>query len=330
VRVPHYSIRARAAPVNLVAPSISGTLVVGDTLTRTAGTWQGALSVSGQWLRSGVAISGATGSTYVLTAADSGRSITYVETALSLSGSTSALAVSNTLVPNIYAVAQLTTTATYSAPGTTPNLPAGSTSMAIGVVWRKITGTATSMVNQNLIHRYSSGVSGFRLSFLDGNGTAGRVRQISYGTTAAPAQAFTSNLQSLAYTPTQNLLQRSVYVMAGNVLYTYRNNVLIAQTACVGYTSPSNLIPFLIGTISGSTDEFELVSVSQSDTHDMDVTEISTWDAQVIGHGSRQIPNATHHWEAANAGATWVDSIAGVSLTRNNSPSVRNHAPVYE
>jgi hypothetical protein len=315
-------------PVNTVSPTISGSLTTGSTLTCTTGTWTGSPSLTYQWLRNYVPISGATASTRNITAEDAGRMITCVVTGTNAFGSADAY--SNDLVTNVYAVAQLTTTATYSAPGTTPNLPAGSVSMAMGVAWRKITPNATSMANQNLIHRYSSGVSGFRLTMLDGNGTTGRVRQISYATSSAPAQVFTSNLQTIAYTPTQNLLQRSVYSLMGGTLYTYRNGALIASIGCTGYTTPNNLIPFVIGTISGSTDEFELVSVSISDTHGMDAGEVSAWDAQVIGHGSRRIPDATHEWEAADAGATWVDRILGVSLTRNNSPSVRNYTPTYE
>lgn len=58
-------------------PTITGTTKVGSTLTAKAGTWAPApVTLSHQWLRNGVAISGATASTYKLTSADKGKRIT--------------------------------------------------------------------------------------------------------------------------------------------------------------------------------------------------------------------------------------------------------------
>ena len=80
---------AGLAPTNDTAPSIAGDDGLGDTLTRTAGSWSGTPtpSVSGQWRRNGVAISGETGATYTIVAADSGASIDYIETATNAEGS---------------------------------------------------------------------------------------------------------------------------------------------------------------------------------------------------------------------------------------------------
>ncbi len=78
-------------PVNTVAPSISGAPTQGGTLTGTDGTWTsaaGAISYVRAWLRDGIAISGATGSTYVLDAADVGAMIGYRVTATNSDGST--------------------------------------------------------------------------------------------------------------------------------------------------------------------------------------------------------------------------------------------------
>lgn len=60
------------APVNTVAPVISGTMSVGQTLSCTEGTWIGAPAptFSYQWQRGGVNIGGAQASTYVLTGPD--------------------------------------------------------------------------------------------------------------------------------------------------------------------------------------------------------------------------------------------------------------------
>ncbi|MFE4002859.1 M4 family metallopeptidase [Nocardioides sp. YIM B13467] len=61
---------------NTAAPTISGTRRVGYTLTATKGSWSPtATTVKYQWLRNGVAISGATASTYKLTGSDHTKEI---------------------------------------------------------------------------------------------------------------------------------------------------------------------------------------------------------------------------------------------------------------
>ncbi|GAA4805369.1 hypothetical protein ACFQ0K_00480 [Nocardioides caeni] len=67
---------AAGAFVTVPTPTITGTRRVGSLLTATAGTWAPAPSnLTYQWFRSGVAIPGATGSTYRLAAADARRQI---------------------------------------------------------------------------------------------------------------------------------------------------------------------------------------------------------------------------------------------------------------
>lgn len=86
-------------PVNTVAPAITGTAEVGQTLTRTLGTWTGTgtITYATQWLRNGTAISGATGATYLQQGADVGPLITVRVTATDDEGSRSA--VSNAVAP---------------------------------------------------------------------------------------------------------------------------------------------------------------------------------------------------------------------------------------
>ena len=66
-----------SAPVNTVAPAVTGTASFGSTLTTTNGTWTGAPAptFTYQWQRVTTNISGATSSTYVLVAADVGNTI---------------------------------------------------------------------------------------------------------------------------------------------------------------------------------------------------------------------------------------------------------------
>jgi hypothetical protein len=86
------------APINTTAPVASGTPVVGQTLSCTTGSWKGspAPTFVYSWLRDGVAIPGASGSMYVVQAADQGNGVTCRVTATNKFGRVSA--VSNTLI----------------------------------------------------------------------------------------------------------------------------------------------------------------------------------------------------------------------------------------
>ena len=84
---------ATSPPANTVAPTVSGTAVVGQTLTTTNGTWTNSpSSYTYQWYRVASAISGATNSTYTLVQADAGNTsnIKCVVTATNAGGSASA------------------------------------------------------------------------------------------------------------------------------------------------------------------------------------------------------------------------------------------------
>ncbi len=99
------------APSNTSLPSISGTVGQGFTLTATTGSWNGSpTAYAYQWNADGVAISGATASTYLLTSAELGKAITVTVTATNSTGSTAATsaatsavaaAPSNTVAPSI-------------------------------------------------------------------------------------------------------------------------------------------------------------------------------------------------------------------------------------
>jgi len=78
------------APVNTVAPVISGGNYVGDVLTTTDGTWSGSpTSYSYQWKRGATNI-GTNANTYTLVSADANTNITCVVTATNAIGSTNA------------------------------------------------------------------------------------------------------------------------------------------------------------------------------------------------------------------------------------------------
>lgn len=74
-------------PVNTVLPTISGSIIVGSTLTATTGTWTNSpTSYAYQWKKGGVAISGATSNTYVTVSGDIGSMITVTVTATNPGG----------------------------------------------------------------------------------------------------------------------------------------------------------------------------------------------------------------------------------------------------
>lgn len=77
------------APISLTLPTISGNTPAGSVLTVTPGTWAGdpTPTITRQWRRAGVAISGATGTTYTTVEADVGEEITVAETATNTGGS---------------------------------------------------------------------------------------------------------------------------------------------------------------------------------------------------------------------------------------------------
>jgi hypothetical protein len=79
-----------APPANTSVPVIVGTGAVGQTLTVTMGIWNGApVAYGAQWLRNAVAIPFATFAKYLVTSADSGKSLTCQVTAFTGGGQAS-------------------------------------------------------------------------------------------------------------------------------------------------------------------------------------------------------------------------------------------------
>lgn len=84
-----------SAPVNTLAPAVTGTATVGQLLTSTTGTWTGAgITHTYAWKRSGSNTVLGTASTYTLVAADQTKTMTCTVTATNAFGKVSQ--VSNT------------------------------------------------------------------------------------------------------------------------------------------------------------------------------------------------------------------------------------------
>lgn len=81
--------RSANAPRNTAVPTITGTAQVGETLTRTTGTWAGSPTptYATAWLADGVVIAGETGATYDPVVADEGKKISVRITASNANGS---------------------------------------------------------------------------------------------------------------------------------------------------------------------------------------------------------------------------------------------------
>ncbi|CAI9393773.1 CAP domain-containing protein [Microbacterium sp. T2.11-28] len=67
---------AKLSTLSTVTPRIAGTVAVGQRVEAIRGQWTTGTTYSYRWYRGGVAISGATGKTYVLTKADRGHTLT--------------------------------------------------------------------------------------------------------------------------------------------------------------------------------------------------------------------------------------------------------------
>lgn len=89
------------APVNTVAPAITGTATVGNTLSCSTGTWTGTPTptYTYQWQKGTSNISGATSSTYLVDILNSGSTIRCVVTATNSAGSASANSAATASVP---------------------------------------------------------------------------------------------------------------------------------------------------------------------------------------------------------------------------------------
>jgi hypothetical protein len=98
-----------SAPVNTVAPVVTGTAAQGSTLTVTNGTWTNSpTSYSYQWLANSVAItSNATANTFVLTASEVNTTVSCNVTAVNIAGGTTATSNSTGTVVGVYTATYL-------------------------------------------------------------------------------------------------------------------------------------------------------------------------------------------------------------------------------
>lgn len=177
-----------SAPVNAVAPVVSGTAAVGQTLSTTNGTWTGAPAptFTYQWQRSAVNISGATSSTYVLVAADYANTIRCVVKATNSIAPSGVTANSNSTA-SVAGAAPVNTV----APAVTGTASFGSTLTTTDGTW---TGTPTPTFTYQW-QRVSTNISGATSStyVLVAADVGNTIRCVVTGTNAVSAVSANSN-----------------------------------------------------------------------------------------------------------------------------------------
>jgi Cellulase (glycosyl hydrolase family 5) len=209
VSAPTASVIAALTISNVSAPVITGTAQVGQTLTSSTGVWtNNPGTTTYQWNRGGVAISGATSSTYVPVTADVGNMLTVTVIATNngtaSSPSTSAATASvipvvvsapaNTVLPTISGTPQVGSTLTAST-GTWTNSPTGFTYQ-----WNTLGGSPTTAFLATF-NGSNTGNQGYQFrevipaSSLSASGTvSGQIRACFSFTAGTAAGAMTASI----------------------------------------------------------------------------------------------------------------------------------------
>lgn len=179
-------------PVNSVFPSITGTVVEGQTLTGTDGTWSNSPTVyARQWLRDGVVIAGATNSTYVLTFSDVGHTITFRVTASNATGNGVAAVSAPTAVVAASSV----------PPGAVTNVTAGTaTSTSQPLSWTAPS-TGSAPITYTVAYRLGSSTGSYTTFASGVTGTSATVTGLSpstaYDYQITPTNAYGSGTPGL-------------------------------------------------------------------------------------------------------------------------------------
>ncbi|MCI1748295.1 MAG: hypothetical protein LKI24_09480 [Acidipropionibacterium sp.] len=118
------------------APTVSGTPTVGSTLTAKPGTWSPAATLAYQWLRDGKAISGATRSTYVVSAADRGHKLSVTVTGSKAGYETVVKSSAAVTVANVFATAPVPAISGTPTVGSTLTANAGAWSPAATLAYQ--------------------------------------------------------------------------------------------------------------------------------------------------------------------------------------------------
>jgi len=220
-------ITAYSVPSNTVAPAVSGTTTVGQTLSTNNGTWIGTspITYTYQWQRSEGNIGGATSNTYTLVAADAENPIRCVVTGT-----------------NIYGNASANSNATSNVAAIIPGAPTIGTATTTSLTSATVAFTAPASNGGSTIQSYTATSSP--------GGITGTLTQAGSGTiTVAGLTTGTSYTFTVTVT---NLIGTSSSSSPSNIITTYTVPVNTVAPAVSGTQSIESVLSCSTGTWTGT------------------------------------------------------------------------------
>ena len=219
-------------PANTTLPVISGSAVVGNTLTTTNGTWTAYPAITSYaylWLRNGLVIGGETNSTYTTQSpADVGQSITCAVIASNLFGSSSP-AISNALTPTSVPVNSV-------APVISGNAAVGNTLTTTNGTWTA-SPTTPPLTYTYQWRRNGSTISGETNSTYTTQSPADVGQSITCQVTAVNGVISSSPATSNTITPTSAPVNTAPPAMSGNLVV--GNTLTTTNGTWIAFPSPT-------------------------------------------------------------------------------------------
>jgi hypothetical protein len=248
------------APVNTVAPTVSpsGTQVTGTLITSNVGTWAGVTPINYEykWTRNGVAISGATASTYTIQSADDGTTIRVEVKGTNAYGESAFIASSNS-VSAINAVAPSNTVA-----------PVISGTAVVGQTLSSTTGTWTGTPTPTYSYQWKRGAtnigtnsSTYTLVAADAGNTSNITCVVTATNSAGSANATSNTIAQILTVRTSAFLTASVITDA--TIRGGLNTFDIGLIANSLDTKMKAVYPFVGGT--ASTHKFNFMNSADTD-----------------------------------------------------------------
>jgi len=223
---------ANFAPVNTVAPTVSpsGTQSTSTLITANVGTWSGVTPITYEykWTRNGVAISGATASTYTIQSADDGTTIR-VEVKGSNAYGESAFVASSNSVSAVNAIAPSNTVA-----------PVISGTAVVGQVLSSTTGTWTGTEPITYSYQWKRGATN-----IGTNSSTYTLVQADAGNTSNITCVVTATNSAGSDNATSNTIAQ---------ILTVRTSAFLTSSAISDATIRGGLNTFDIGLIANSLD----------------------------------------------------------------------------
>ena len=250
---------ANFAPVNTVAPTVSpsGTQSTGTLITASVGTWSGVAPITYEykWTRNGVAISGATASTYTIQLADDGTTIR-VEVKGTNAYGTSAFVASSNSVSAVNAIAPSNTVA-----------PVISGTAVVGQALTSTTGTWSGIPTPTYSYQWKRGAtnigtnsSTYTLVAADAGNTSNITCVITATNTAGSANATSNQIAQILTIRTDSFLTASA--ISDATIRGGLNTFDIGLIANSLDTKIKALYPFVGGT--ASTHKFNFMNAADT------------------------------------------------------------------